>query len=276
MAVPDSYKPSDYILTLKRSACGYLYRMFPKRTFHQRAVALEQMVNGREHIFPTMNFKELMVVNDTYSIITQFNRGDLSDDDVMFLQQSVKEATDTMFFKEHKEEIWLHKQNAFKTQQYIEKSVRVAYQQQEEKKRLEAERKRFLQRRWYASNRERENAKRRQRHREKRDAQREAIKNARRSERRRRQRERERAQMAGQLACCPNKALGAEAPPVNGFSMWLTKCNTCQRMESCYVGFNSINQPGIYFRGIWFKEINPEEGSGVTMAEEKIDLHRIF
>ena len=276
MAAPDLYNPSDYIVALKRSACGYLYRMFPRRTCFERASALEQMVNGREHIYPTMNVKELMVLNEAYSIIQKFNRGDLSDEDVSFLQQSLKEAADTMFCKEHKEEIWLHKQSAFKTQRRSDIAARVGHRWEDEKKRLNLERKRFMARRWYANNRERENAKRRQRHREKRNAQQQAIINARRSERRRRQRERELAQLAGQRSCCPSKSLGAEAPPLNGFPMWLTKCNTCQRLELCYVGFNSENVPGIFFRGVWFKEINPEEGNGVTMKDEKIDLNRIF
>ena len=115
-----------------------------------------------------------------------------------------------------------------------------------EKNRLRQERRRYTARRWYLANRESEIAKARVRDQE------------------RRQRQRKK--------CCPRQMLGRELGPDRGVKLWVTHCKTCHHIEYCEFGMDPQERVGVYFRGKWFKEINPDSGTGTTFSDEIILL----
>lgn len=76
-----------------------------------------------------------------------------------------------------------------------------------------------------------------------------------------------------QKTCCPNKLLGADPGTEQGVKVWVTKCKICHRKEYGQFGFDqNKKREGLYFRGLWFSEIDPETGTGITFDKECIDL----
>lgn len=125
-------------------------------------------------------------------------------------------------------------------------SVRRAKRENNEKevKRLQEERHRYTYRRWYMNNRETELVKIRER----------------------------KARRSRQMTCCSKYQLGSQSPPTQGFTMWLTRCRTCQHEQYCVLGFDPAGRSGVYFRGLWFASIDPTTGMGTTIGGKNISI----
>ena len=120
---------------------------------------------------------------------------------------------------------------------------------EKEKTRLRWERKNYVARRWYNEHKQEQRAKRRMSYRLKRNP---------------------------GKTCCPVKMLGTDPAPAQAVTLWLTKCRTCHRIKYCHLGCDQEQRQGVYFRGRWFIDINPEPGTGTTFSEEIISLTRVY
>ena len=110
----------------------------------------------------------------------------------------------------------------------------------EEKERLRRERQHYVARTWYQVNREGEARKRKERR---------------------------------QRTCCPSKKLGREVAPQDGFvTLWITKCKECGRQTQGKFGANKQGRVAVFFRGRWFKEIDPNRGTAKTFQGQDISL----
>ena len=113
----------------------------------------------------------------------------------------------------------------------------------EEKERLRCERQNYVARTWYQVGREGEARKRKER------------------------------RHNNQRTCCPSKQLGKQRGPMKkAVTLWLTKCNVCHRMAYCKLRFDACERPGVFFRGMWFQDIDTEQGTATTFQGQEISL----
>ena len=89
------------------------------------------------------------------------------------------------------------------------------------------------------------------------------------------QKERAKRQVLPGKSCCPVKLLGCQPGPEKGVKMWLTKCRICKRIEYGQLGIDKNQREGFYFRGLWFKDIDPEKGAGTTFEDHIISLTQV-
>ena len=76
--------------------------------------------------------------------------------------------------------------------------------------------------------------------------------------------------------CCPVHRLGTEPGPEQvAFKLWFTKCKKCHRLEYGWFGYDQDRRVGVYFRGRWFKDIDPEKGTGRTLTGDIMSLTRM-
>ena len=131
----------------------------------------------------------------------------------------------------------------------------------QEKERLHRERKRYVERRWYHNNRDYVCAKKREAFRQRRkDAGVETSV----------------ARGTTNKPCCPIKPLGTELGPAQTtFKLWFTRCKRCHRLEYGWFGVDQYRREGMYFRGRWFKDIDPETGTGKTFEGHIMSLTRM-
>ena len=130
---------------------------------------------------------------------------------------------------------------------------------EQEKARLHRERKRYVERQWYHRHREYVCAKKRVAFRKQREdacVEKRAARDT-----------------ANNKPCCPVKRLGTEPGPEQlAVKLWFTKCKTCHRLEYGWFGYDQYRREGVYFRGRWFKDIDPETGTGRTMSGDTMSL----
>ena len=88
-----------------------------------------------------------------------------------------------------------------------------------------------------------------------------------------RKQEAEKRQEQRQRTCCPSKKLGREVAPQDGFvTFWITKCKECGRRTHGKFGANKQGRVGVFFRGRWFKEIDPNRETALTFQGQEISL----
>ena len=88
-----------------------------------------------------------------------------------------------------------------------------------------------------------------------------------------RKQEAEKHQERRQRTCCPSKKLGREVAPQDRFvTLWITTCKECGRRTQGKFGANKQGRVGVFFRGQWFKEIDPSRGTATTFQGQDISL----
>lgn len=227
---------NKYVEAIREAACSYITRNF---------LVTESIDSKmRDGVTPA----EHRVVKGALNLIRQ--REDvLSIASQQYLTTEVYKTRDAEMVRRDIQRGWLtKKEEAVKSRRTYRWQVALA-STEKEKARLRRERRQYIARRWYSNNKSTELAKCRVRNRLKRDP---------------------------KKACCPYLMLGAEQRPIRGVRMWITKCGVCERLEYGEFGFDKQLREGLHFRGLWFKDIDPDTGMGTTMDDNIISLTRIY